>query len=53
MKTSVGDAGRIKATMRVNPFVDVGGHMGIARRGVEACMAEQDLDHTDVDVLFE
>ncbi len=28
-------------------------HLGVARRGVELGMSEQDLDHTNVDVLLE
>jgi hypothetical protein len=30
----------------------VGGHLRVARGGVELGMAEQDLDHPDVDVLL-
>ena len=32
---------------------DVGRHLRVARRGVELGMAEQDLDHANVDVLLE
>src|SRR5712675_40691 len=32
---------------------DAGGHMGVARCGVELGMSEQNLDHTNIDVLLE
>src|SRR6267143_1386755 len=32
---------------------DVGGHLGVARRGVELGMSEQNLDHTNVVLLLE
>ena len=39
---------------RAHDFTDdVGGHLGIARRGVELGMSEQNLDHTNVVLLLE
>jgi hypothetical protein len=32
---------------------EVGGHLGVARRGVELGMPEQDLNHANVDVLLQ
>src|SRR5450756_2324861 len=31
----------------------LGGHLGVERRGVELGVSEQDLDHPDVDILFQ
>jgi hypothetical protein len=32
---------------------DVGGHLGVDRCGVQLLVAEQHLDHADVDLLFQ
>jgi hypothetical protein len=39
---------------RTNDFAqNVGGDLGIERRGIELLVAEQDLDHADIDLLLQ
>src|SRR5262249_15402411 len=45
---------RREPVQRAHDFAnDVGGHLGVARRSVELGMAEQDLNHANVDVLLQ
>ena len=32
---------------------DIGGHLDVVRRGVQALVPQQDLDHANVDLLFQ